>query len=237
MGAIANFFASMTDIFSIWMIFDRFKSIQGWTLKEVAIIYGIIHVGFSIGESLSRGFEKFSPIVKNGEFDRVLLRPLGTLFQIATRETCWIRVGRFLQGLFVLLWGCSELGIHLFSTATFTICCGITGTICLFYGLFVLQATLAFWTTETLDIMNIVTYGGRDVGQYPAHIFPDKFRWFFTFVVPLSCVAYYPIASLLQHEHLPLLLGIMAPITGVCFLLISCRCWKFGVLHYHSTGH
>ena len=49
-----------------------------------------------------------------------------------------------------------------------------------------LQATLAFWTTETLEIVNTVSYGGVETAQYPLSIYRPWFRHFFTFVVPLG---------------------------------------------------
>jgi ABC-2 type transport system permease protein len=110
------------------------------------------------------------------------------------------------------------------------------GTTCLFYGLFVIQASLSFWTTETLELMNITTYGGVESGQYPMSIYKKGFRLFFTFVIPLGCVAYYPIASSLHIEDIPLEIGTLLPLCGVAFLYAATKFWQLGVRHYHSTG-
>ncbi|XXX55556.1 ABC-2 family transporter protein [Sorangium sp. So ce124] len=59
----------------------------------------------------------------------------------------------------------------------------------MFYGLLVLQATLCFWTVESLEIMNAWTYGGTEAAQYPLTLYRDWFRRFFTFVVPLASVS------------------------------------------------
>jgi ABC-2 type transport system permease protein len=66
-----------------------------------------------------------------------------------------------------------------------------------FLGLVVLQATLAFWTVESLEVANTLTYGGVYAAQYPIEIYSKWLREFFTFVVPLSCVAYFPIVGIL----------------------------------------
>jgi len=232
----AYFISTFTDIFGIWVLFDRFKIIQGWTLEELALIYGIMHMGFAIAEGAARGFDSFSLMIKHGDFDRVLLRPLGSLFQIASREIQLMRLGRFIQGLVILLWGSQKLQLPLFSMETVIITLAFIGTTSLFYGLFVVQATLSFWTTETLEIMNITTYGGLEAGQYPMSIFNKIFKGFFTFIIPLACVAYYPLAILLQHKALPLWLGILFPLSGIVFLYLACQLWKIGVRRYHSTG-
>jgi ABC-2 type transport system permease protein len=236
MLTVAYFFSTFIEILGIWVLFDRFKMIQDWTLKDLALLYAIVQMGFATAEAFSRGFDNFSMMIKRGGFDRVLLRPLGTLFQIATSEIQWMRIGRFLQGFLVLVWSYQQQGFSFFSVQTCVIAFAILGTTCLFYGLFVLQATLTFWTIETLEVMNITTYGGMETGQYPMSIYKAPLRLFFTFVIPLSCVGFYPITALLHHEGLPLILGALAPSLGILFLLVSCRIWNLGVRHYHSTG-
>lgn len=234
---ISTYFLSTSiDIIGIWVLFDRFKMVQGWTLKEVAILYGIMHIGFSIPEAFARGFDNFGLLIKNGDFDRILLRPLGTLFQMASREIQWLRLGRFLQGCIILTWGCLELQFSLSALHVLIIFLAILGTAAVFYALFILQATLTFWTIETMELMNIATFGGLEVGQYPISIYPPLLRGFFTFIIPLACVAYYPIATALNHETIPLWLGTIAPLSGLLFLSLSIQLWKLGVRHYNSTG-
>lgn len=230
------FLSTFIDLIGIWVLFDRFQMVQGWTFKEVAIIYGVMHIGFSIPEACARGFDNFGVLIRNGDFDRILLRPLGPLFQMASREIQWMRFGRLLQGCLILAWGCIELQLSLSSMHILIIFLAILGTAAVFYGLFILQATLTFWTTETLELMNITTFGGLEVGQYPISIFNPVLRGFFTFIIPLACVAYYPIATALNHEAIPLWLGTIAPLGGVIFLYLSIQFWKWGVRHYSSTG-
>lgn len=236
MLAFSHFLSTFVDILGMWVLFDRFKMIQGWTLPEVALIYGIIHMGFAFSEAAARGFDTFDQVVKRGDFDRILLRPCGTILQIASREFQMMRIGRFLQGFVVLLWACGTLGISLLSVQGWIIAMAFIGASALFYALFVIQATIAFWTTETLEMMNITTYGGVETGQYPISIYPETFRVFLTFVIPLACVAYYPVAIMLKHETLPLWTAALYPLAGIVFLFLAFRLWHFGVRHYHSTG-
>jgi ABC-2 type transport system permease protein len=112
----------------------------------------------------------------------------------------------------------------------------VLGTACLFYGLFVIQGTISFWTIETLELMNITTYGGVETGQFPMSIYKPGFRIFFTLFIPLACVGYYPMAIMLEHEALPLWLGLLFPFAGMLFLYLACRIWRLGVSKYQSTG-
>ncbi len=103
----------------------------------------------------------------------------------------------------------------------------------------VLQATTAFWTIESLELFNILTYGGVETAQYPINIYRSWFRRFFTFVVPLACINYFPMHAFLGRID-PLgstpLFQWLSPLLGVAFLLVSLQIWKIGVRHYCSTG-
>ena len=115
------------------------------------------------------------------------------------------------------------------------IACGVS----LFVGILVLQATLAFWTIESLEIANTLTYGGVEAAQYPLDIYSRWFRNFLIFVVPIGCVGYFPIVRLLGHRApLPAPGWILdaAPLCGIIFLLIALHLWRLGVRHYTSTG-
>lgn len=234
---VASYFlTTLTDIAVLWILFDRFKLVRGWNLEEVSLIYGIVHMGFSLAESLGKGFDLFDTMIKKGDFDRILLRPISTLTQVATTEVQLLRLGRFAQGLLVLLWGAKQLKLSLLSLHALVIVFSVIGTASLFYGLLIIQAAIAFWTIETLEIMNITTYGGVLAGQYPISIYNKPFQAIFTFLIPLACVAYYPIATLLRQSAVPLFLGLIAPSAGFIFLFFSCKLWHAGVRRYCSTG-
>ncbi len=232
--------AHFTEFVGIWALFDRFGSLRGWRLAEVGLFYGLIHVAMAVAEALGRGFDVFPSMVKSGEFDRLLLRPRSTAFQVGAREIQLMRIGPLFQGLVVLLWSAGTLDVDWTPPRVGLAVFAVFGGACLFAGLFVLQATLAFWTTETLELMNTMTYGGKDTGQYPLSIYRPWFRRFFTFVVPLACVSYYPALAILGRDdpvtHSPLWFQVSAPVVGVLFLVGSLQVWCFGVRHYRSTG-
>lgn len=236
MLSLGHFLGTAIDILGIWVLFDRFQMVQGWTLFEVGLIYGAIQMGFALAEALARGFDTFDLVIKKGDFDRLLLRPVSPLLQVAARNVQVMRIGRFIQGLGVLVLSVYKLSFPILSIYGLAILFSILGTMALFYGLFIIQATICFWTIESLEIMNITTYGGMQAGQYPMSIYNKVFRLVFTLLIPLACVAYYPIATLLKHEHIPLLLGVCAPLAGFIFLFFACQLWRFGVYHYRSTG-
>lgn len=238
MSSLGHFLVTGIEFVAILVLFTRFGSIRGWSLPEVALCYGIVNIAFAISDAISRGFDLFGLMVKSGDFDRLLLRPRSTALQVAGQELTMRRIGRFAQGLLVLLWSAHALDVAWSPAKVALTAAAVLGGASLFAGLFVLQATLAFWTTESLEIVNTVTYGGVETAQFPLSIYRPWFRRFFTAVVPLATVSYFPALAILERtaSGVPALLQWTAPAFGFAFLLIALHIWKFGVRHYCSTG-
>ncbi|HET6429850.1 MAG TPA: ABC-2 family transporter protein [Phycisphaerae bacterium] len=239
MLAIGHFLGTGVEMLGIWALFARFRMLGTWRLAEVALFYGLVNVAFALAESVGRGFDLFPGMVKGGQFDRLLLRPRSTALQVAACELQLMRVGRFAQGLIVLLWAAWALQVDWTVGRIALAAFAVFGGMCLFMGLFVLQATLAFWTTETLELMNTVTYGGTETGKFPLTIYRRWFRAFFTFVVPLASVTYFPALAILDRPDplgSPLWFRCAAPLIGVLFLVAALYVWRFGVRRYRSTG-
>ncbi len=150
-----------------------------------------------------------------------------------------MRIGRLSQGLFVLLWAVSRLDVAWSPAKVALLLAAIVGGACVFSGLFVLYATLAFWTTESLEIVSTVTYGGVETAQFPIAIYSPWFRWFFTFIIPLAAMNYLPAHAILGKpdalESSPVVQW-LSPLAGFIFLAVCLRLWQFGVRHYTSTG-
>jgi len=239
MLSLGHFIATGTEFVALWALFDRFGSIAGWTLPEVALFYGLGNIAFAIAEGMARGFDVFATLVKRGDFDRILLRPRSTMFQIGASEFQLMRIGRLSQALAALVWGAAMLdlswSVGRVLLVAWTILCGAA----LFSGLFVLQATTAFWTTESLELWNTVTYGGVQTAQYPLTLYEDWFRKFFTYIIPLAAITYFPALAILGKSD-PLgtsaAFQALIPAAGLAFLALSALAWQVGVRHYHSTG-
>jgi len=103
----------------------------------------------------------------------------------------------------------------------------------------VLQATLAFWTVESLEVVNVVTYGGVQAAEFPLSIYASWFRNLMIFVVPIGCVAYFPVLAILHKPDplgAPSWLLPFTPAVGFVFLALCFVAWGFGVRRYTSTG-
>ena len=238
--SLGQFATTATEIVGIWALFQRFGELVPWSLAEVAFFYGVVNVSFALTDAASRGFDLFgTQFVKTGNFDRLLLRPRSTVLQVAGHEFPLFRIGRLTQGLVVMIWAAITLELQWGIAEVVLLAVTLAATFVFFYALMICQAVLSFWTTESLEIMNTLTYGGVETAQYPMAIYHRWFRRFFTFVVPLACVSYFPVLAILQVDD-PLgstrAQQMAAPLAGFAFFGFSLLLWRFGVRHYTSTG-
>jgi ABC-2 type transport system permease protein len=238
--SVGQFVTTGVEFAAIWALFARFGTLVPWTLPQVAFFYGMVNSSFAVTDAAARGFDLFgAQFVKTGNFDRLLLRPRSTVLQLAGHEFPLMRVGRLLQGVLVLGWAIVHLEIAWNIGKVMLLVLTLLSGVVLFYGIIICQAVLSFWTTESLEIMNTLTYGGVETAQYPMAIYQKAFRRFFTFVVPLACVAYFPVVAILGIPDplgSPLIAQVLAPLAGFGFFALTLLLWRVGVRHYTSTG-
>jgi ABC-2 type transport system permease protein len=234
--AAGQFVVSGAEFLGLAALFARFGRLAGWRLGEVALLYGMINVSFALAEAFARGFDTFAQTIRAGGLDRLLVRPRSVALQVAGEEVQLLRVGRLLQGLAVLAYAARDPALAWTAPKVGLVLLAVGGGACIFVGLFVLQATLSIYTVETLEVLNTVTYGGTEAGQYPLGIYRPWFRAFFTFVVPIACASYLPASVVLGRPGVPTWAGALAPLVGVAFLVCCLLVFRRGLRRYVSTG-
>lgn len=234
--ALGQLLLPLTVFGGVYLLFARFGSLKGWSFLEVALCFSIIHMSFAISQCCARGFDNFSEMVRTGEFDRLLLRPRSTVLQVIGSQFEFTRIGRLLQSSGVLTWTLLNLLLDWNILKVLTLILMIISGVFIFTGIFILSATLCFWTVQGVEIANVFTDGGREMAQYPLNIYQKWVTRFFTFVIPFGCVNYLPLLFLLNKTEEPYPLYMLTPLYGILFVIPCLYIWNFGVRHYRSTG-
>jgi ABC-2 type transport system permease protein len=224
----------------IFIFFSRFPTLLGWSVGEVALLYALTSLSFGLAEMIGAGIDQFDQTVRRGEFDRVLLRPVSALVQVAGSDFRLRRLGRLTQGIIGFAVALRLLPAVPWTPARLAMLpLGIASGAVVFLAVLLLGATVCFWTVETTELTNIFTYGGREMLSWPLTIYHQLFQRFFLFVVPLAFGAYVPTCYLLGRPlplGLPTPAAFAAPLAALIFALVAGAIWRFGVRHYQSTG-
>ena len=234
--AIGQCFTTFFSFLSIYFLFERFGSIKGFTFSEILLCFSTIFMSFSLAECFGRGFDSFSQIISNGEFDRIMTRPQNEILQVLGSRIEFSRVGRLIFGFGIFIYAVNKIDVvwnfKKIITLSLMVLCGV----CLFCALFLIYAALCFFTTEGLEFMNIFTDGGRELAQYPLSIYKDFVRKFFTYIIPFAFVNYYPFLYIIGKTNGNYILYMLSPLISAGFLIPAYILWRFGVSHYKSTG-
>ena len=223
------------------LVLQRFKNIAGWTLAEIAFLYGTVETGFGIMDLLFSGFDPqgFGQRVRRGSFDQILLRPVNVTLQVMGSEFALRRLARISQGVVVLFFSLLWIDVHWTLFKATLILVVVVSIVCFFGGLFVIGSTITFWTVQSIEVVNIFTYGGTEMMTYPMSIYNKWLRRFFTFVIPAIFLNYYPALYILDKPdpfNMPSFAPLLSPVVGVGMLSVALAFWRFGIRHYTSTG-
>ncbi len=100
-----RFLVSFNGILGVYFMLSRFGHVKGYTFGEVLLCFSIIQMDFALAECIGGGFAMFSGIVRQGEFDRILLRPHSAVLQVLGSKFRIDRIGLILQALAMFLYG------------------------------------------------------------------------------------------------------------------------------------
>lgn len=232
--SLGQFVLSFTALLGVWFMMSRFHTVDGFTFAEVLIGFSVTLMAFSIAECVARAFDLFPVLISNGEFDRMLLRPRGLIFQVLASKIELNRIGRLAQSVVVLCYAIPASGIvwtpDKIITLVLMILCGSV----VFGCLFLIYAALSFFTIEGLEFMNVLTDGGREFGRYPFGIYGKEVLRFLTYVVPLALFQYYPMLYLIGRETSQWVM--VLPLVSLLFVFPAYGLWRLGLRNYKSTG-
>lgn len=232
--ALGQFLFSFNALVGIWAMFQRFPTVAGFTFEEVLFCFAVVLLQFSTAEMVGRGFDNFSATVRNGEFDRILVRPQHEILQVLGSKFDLTRIGRILQALAVFVYAVGQSEISWNFSRILTLCFMMAGGVAVFFGLFVIYAAICFFTLDGLEFMNIFTDGAREFGKYPLGVYGKKALLFSTFVIPYALVQYYPFLYLTGRRTEAYL--IVLPLLALLFPIPAFAAFRYGVRKYTSSG-
>lgn len=231
---LGQFVTSFSALLSIYFLMSRFHEIDGFSLSEILLCFAVILMAFSLSECFVRGFDRFTAVISNGTFDRIMVRPRGEMLQVLGSQIEFTRLGRLAQAVCVFCYAIPASGVQWTADKILLLVLMIFSGIAVFSGLFIIHAALCFFTTEGLEFINIFTDGGREFGAYPLAVYGEGILKFFTYVVPLALVQYYPFLYLTGRSGS--LFYFLTPLIACLFLIPCFLLWRVGVRHYKSTG-
>ncbi|KQZ70317.1 ABC transporter permease [Nocardioides sp. Root151] len=237
MMTVAGFVIGALDFIGIWILFHTIDSMGGFSLREVAFLYGATGIGLAFADMFVGRIERLGQMIRMGDLDTMMVRPVPLLAQVCSNEFALRRLSRIL--LCTIVTGWASLYVEWTPMRLLVMAGMLTGGAAIFCSIFVMLACIQFLTADGVEFANAFTYGGNTITQYPLAIFPGEVVKALTFVLPLAFVNWYPALFILGRDDpfgMPQWFQFLSLLVGAAMLWLTTFVWRSGVRHYRSTG-
>lgn len=216
----------------------RFPVVAGWNLQGLILLYALAIFAWGVAVSLFFHFHAFEEQVRQGAFDRALVRPVHPFVTALAGSSPIAGAGQLVFAALAITWAATASGLVwsplklLYLLAT-----GLGGGL-IFGGALVWCGAMAFFTRRSITFYWTLVFPGRQLIHYPVNIYHTAVQTFLTVAVPFAFVNYFPAHALTgATARLPLpLLAWATPPVGVAFFYASYRFWRAGLDRYSGAG-
>lgn len=227
--------ATVFGLAVVWLIFGRMPRVAGWSFHEVLFIYGFSLLPMALFNTLSINLYYFGETyIIEGKFDRVLLRPVNSLFQILFEQFRLESLGDAVLGGVIMVTCAEKLGLRLGMLEwLWLLGMAICGAV-IYLAIFLMLSCVSFWMEDRVGVIPPV-YNMLTFGRYPLDIYNTAIKFLLSWIIPFGFATFYPAASLLRRDFYRLY-GWLVPVVTCAVAALAIWVWNRGVRRYASTG-
>lgn len=239
--SLAVFLREATGIIVIYFTLLKFDNLNGWNLYEMLFLFSLLFLTYGILILFGTGLRDFGYTVRDGSFDRFLLRPRGILFQITFVNADWFAaIGHGGLGIVLFLISAGKAGIIWTPVNILYYILAVSGGVMIQGAIFLFIATLNIYLLETESLRELFYWNMRKFAGYPISIFHRAIQICMIYVVPFAFINYFPAQFLLRKADMaqyPEYFMYITPVVGIVLYLLAYAFWRFSLRFYTSSGN
>src|SRR5271154_5789625 len=185
------------------VLFQKAPQLKGWRFEEVLFLYGFSMIPYGLFNVLSLNLYDFgNTYIMEGKFDRVLLRPISSLFQVLFEVFRIESLQEVATGLYCMGWAAHRLGIS-WTFGKIALLCffGLCAAV-IYISIFVMLTTVSFRFEDRVGVhppvWNVIAFG-----RYPLTIYNGAVQFILCWVIPFGLASFYPSVRLLGRTVNP----------------------------------
>jgi ABC-2 type transport system permease protein len=240
LGLFSNFYCYFITYSTYWVLVSGLGNIGGWDFSDLSILYGLSLLTYSIsGTLIWYTVYHLDGLITGGGLDLYLTRPVGIMRQMIFQRFGDTFIGQIIVTIIFLVTAFIIKAHILTPLLIGYLFFAISGGILIQTGAMILVGSLSFWTLRSSEIGNIVYYDIRGMTQYPLSIFPRWIQLVLTYIFPWAFINYYPSLILLNkvESTMDFILGLLTPLIGALFLVLSIFVFNKGLKKYSGAGN
>lgn len=220
-------------------VFGRTKTIATWNKDEYLFFVGCFFALNGMIETLFlENCNDFAELVRTGDLDFLLLRPIDEQFLITCRRVDWATAPNILMGFGVMAIALVRMHWQFdpLRALTFVVTFGCGTAIA--YGFMVILTSMSVWLVRNQSLMEM-WWLFSSLARYPKEIFlgskiAEPVGFLFTFILPILLVANVP-ANAMVRTFDPSMIGYTLLATAVV-LVASRRFFRHALRSYRSAS-
>ncbi|MFN2461633.1 MAG: ABC transporter permease [Candidatus Velthaea sp.] len=228
-----------TAVVALWVTLRNFPSINGWNFQETAFMYGLWMLGHALHNTVFFTVNSVPEFIREGRFDRFLVRPLDPLFQAVTvPQQIWPD-----ELILAIVYFCVVTAVtHVRVDAAFVLFVPLVaaGGALIDFGISLAIATASFWVIRIDSLRWVVMSLEQDFSRYPIGIYQRGVRVVLAFILPFAFMNYFPATYLLHKAetgfNLNPAVGLLTPLIGAAWAAGAYAFWRTGINRYQGTG-
>lgn len=234
-GVIGFLLVQISNLLFLWIIFAQIPDLMGWSMNEVVFVYGFSLIPKGLDHLLFDNLWNIGYfIVRKGDFDKYLTRPVNTLFHVMVEKLQIDALGELIMGIALVSVTLPQLTVHWSVLKVVLLLLVIPFCALIYTGIKTITASAAFWSKRSGNIIYMF-YMMSDFAKYPITIYNNVVKGVITYIVPFAFTSYFPAVYILRDENPLYCLGLTVLIS-VFLMLIGIFVWHRGIRAYESAG-
>lgn len=232
-GMISQIVTQLVEIIFIWIVFQNTDNLAGWNFLQILLLYGVTLISIGISDFCFDALYDIGPkYIRNGEFDKILLRPVHPLISIVGSSKEFTALGYFVLGLFLTITMLIKLMIPITIILILKIIFFSIVGAAIIGAINTIFSIASFWTYRSNEVIWSF-YRVYTFAQYPLDIYNKFIKILITAILPFAFVAYYPSMNYLGMNSKMIYI---APIIMTILWVIAIKVWNLALNKYRSTG-
>ena len=228
-----------TQLLFLGVLLGKFGLIGGWGFSEVAFVFAMRLASHALYVVPFGALRLTDEMVRDGEFDRVLLRPVNPFLQLITRMFPLMSLGDALLGFGALAvfgwqapvdWTPAKIGYLILAVVGG----GLVET-----GIQTFFCGLSFVATSTFSLRIFADSSITQFSGYPLTMFGRATFYAFCTLFPMAFISFLPATVLLDRTSdvpLPTWLTTLSPLAGVIVVVLGYTFFTKMMPRYTSPG-
>ncbi len=232
-GIFSQLIVQLVSLIFIFVVFQNTENIAGWNFKQILLLFGVTRIPIGIAGYCFDALYDIGPkYIRNGDFDKILLRPVHPLISIIGASREFVSIADFALGLGITICMLIQLSIPVTALLIIKIIFfSIVGAL-IIGAINTIFSISSFWTYRSNEVIWSF-YRMYTFTEYPITIYNKFIRILITVILPFAFVSYYPTMAYLGVNTYMIYIS---PFVAVILWIIAVKLWNLALNKYRSTG-